>query len=309
MFVSFHDLGIEYYRINPELPLSEQKPVDAIIHKLIDQLAVPGEENEKIVAWTKSTRKLHPKLLFIDSLEQLDLFLRRSYSYEIATQAIHNGNLESVLSIPKYAFLPKGESILELLQRENLSLPILVKPQWTTGDPLSHSIDVIISPSSLPSSYDTDMVVQEYKDHNGVIYKAYAISDEVFLEKRYSLPNVADCSDPVDRYTIDRLKKCPQTFSRDGPASTKNNEIIHDVSAETEFLTIDLVKRFAVEIERLLKMDLIGIDFIIDSSNPQNIFCIDINLFPSYTGFPDVSTVFGRYILKRCNYSCLLNEV
>ena len=81
------------------------------------------------------------------------------------------------------------------------------------------------------------------------------------------------------------------------------------MSAETEFLTIDLVKRFAVEIERLLKMDLIGIDFIIDSSNPQNIFCIDINLFPSYTGFPDVSTVFGRYILKRCNYSCLLNEV
>ena len=76
----------------------------------------------------------------------------------------------------------------------DLSLPILVKPQWTTGDPLSHSIDVIISPSSLPSSYDTDMVVQEYKDHNGVIYKAYAISDEVFLEKRYSLPNVADCS-------------------------------------------------------------------------------------------------------------------
>ena len=86
-----------------------------------DQLAVPGEENEKIVAWAKSTRKLHPKLLFIDSLEQLDLFLRRSYSYEIATQAIHNGNLESVLSIPKYAFLPKGESILELLQRESKS--------------------------------------------------------------------------------------------------------------------------------------------------------------------------------------------
>lgn len=131
MFVSFHDLGIDYYRINPDLPLSEQKPVDAIIHKLMywikhlsicsDQLAVPGEENEKIVAWAKSTRKLHPTLLFIDNLEQLDLFLRRSYSYEIATQAIHNGNLESVLSIPKYAFLPKGESLLELLRRESKS--------------------------------------------------------------------------------------------------------------------------------------------------------------------------------------------
>lgn len=39
-----------------------------------------------------------------------------------------------------------------------------------------------------------DMVVQSYKDHNGIIYKAYAIEDEVFLEKRVSLPNVEHCA-------------------------------------------------------------------------------------------------------------------
>ena len=74
-----------------------------------------------------------------------------------------------------------------------MSLPILVKPQFTTGDPSSHAIDILLSESSLPNSYSMDMVVQSYKDHNGVIYKAYAVEDHIFLEKRYSLPNTCGC--------------------------------------------------------------------------------------------------------------------
>ena len=75
-----------------------------------------------------------------------------------------------------------------------MSLPILVKPQMTTGDPASHQIDIFLSYEALPECYNIDMVVQAYKDHNSVIYKAYAIQESVFLEKRYSLPNTQNCS-------------------------------------------------------------------------------------------------------------------
>lgn len=75
-----------------------------------------------------------------------------------------------------------------------MSLPILVKPQWTVGNLESHIIDIFINEEALPLNYDMDMVVQSYKDHNGIIYKAYAIEDEVFLEKRFSLPNVEHCA-------------------------------------------------------------------------------------------------------------------
>ena len=47
-------------------------------------------------------------------------------------------------------------------------------------------------------------------------------------------------------------------------------------------------------------MELIGVDFIVDSADPGRVFCIDINLFPSYTGFPDVSRVFGNFIVRKC---------
>lgn len=72
-----------------------------------------------MIAWFRETHKLHPNLLFIDNCEKLDIFVRRSYSYEVATQAIQNGNLGDVLSVPKYAVLPKGENIRAFLEHES----------------------------------------------------------------------------------------------------------------------------------------------------------------------------------------------
>ena len=77
--------------------------------------------------------------------------------------------------------------------RGDISVPVLIKPQWTTGDPASHAIDIILEQDAIPDSYPIDMVVQSYRDHDGVIFKVYAVEDTVFIEKRYSLPNVANC--------------------------------------------------------------------------------------------------------------------
>ena len=79
-----------------------------------------------------------------------------------------------------------------------------------------------------------------------------------------------------------------------------NNEIIHDASSQTEILTLELVHSFVSEIETLLKKALIGVDFIIDAEDPKRVYCIDINLFPSYTGFSGVSKYMGELIRRRC---------
>ena len=165
-------------------------------------MEVEDEESQGIVRWVKETQIHHPTLLFIDSIRNLSSFLKRTYSYEIGEQAIAKSQLSSHFSVPNYYLLPKGQNLRESLQQHSndllsfqigMELPILVKPEWTVGTPESHVIDILITEDSLPDCYDKDMVVQSYKDHNGVIYKAYAIADAVFLEKRFSLPNVANC--------------------------------------------------------------------------------------------------------------------
>ncbi|KNB41650.1 inositol-tetrakisphosphate 1-kinase 3 [Blastocystis sp. subtype 4] len=299
MFNDFPRLGINIFRIDISRPLEDQQPVDAIFHKLIDQLSKSTLEDRRIVEWYESTRSSHPDLLFIDSLDKLEDFLDRFYTYEVGEEAICLTKLQSILSVPEYFLLPKGTSVREAMRLHHISVPVLIKPQWTTGDPASHAIDIILEQDAIPDSYPIDMVVQSYRDHDGVIFKVYAVEDTVFIEKRYSLPNVANCENLIQKYTIDRLKKCPESFSSTIQTPTKDNEIISGRTESIGPLSLENVRSFVVSIETILHMGLLGVDLIVDAENPQQVYCIDINLFPSFTGFPNVSEVVGTFILKR----------
>ena len=104
------------------------------------------------------------------------------------------------------------------------------------------------------------------------------------------------------KYTIDRLKKCPSSFSSAAVKdATHNNEIIHD--GMQDGLTVESIRPFIVEVETMLNKALLGVDFIIDASDLEKVYCVDINLFPSYTGFEGVSRLMGELIRKKCGVS------
>ena len=75
-----------------------------------------GEESERIKHWLEETKRNYPDMIFIDSLDYLHEFLRRSYTYEVGEEAIHKSHLESSLSVPAYFLLPKGEDLRQSLQ-------------------------------------------------------------------------------------------------------------------------------------------------------------------------------------------------
>lgn len=212
------------------------------------------EESKAIVRWVQDTQTQFPSLQFIDSIHNLNSFLQRTYSYEVGDMAIANSNLSNVVSVPDYYLLPKGENLLESLKKHSIphlcysldmQLPILVKPQWTVGNPESHIIDILLSESALPSCYSEDMVVQSYKDHNGVIYKAYAIANSVFLEKRISLPNVEDCSVPIfSVLRIRTLSTSTKSTERRSAHSRSVQKIIHPLSIIRLFTTKVLLPSF-----------------------------------------------------------------
>ena len=77
-----------------------------------DQYSSLTEEDTQIVNWMKEARAAHPHLLWIDNMENLDAFLERTYSYEVAQQAIQDSQMDSILHVPEYFLLPKGENVL-----------------------------------------------------------------------------------------------------------------------------------------------------------------------------------------------------
>ena len=68
-----------------------------------------------------------------------------------------------------------------------------------------------------------------------------------------------------------------------------------------------MVRSYVLAIEKILNKKLLGIDLIVDAEDPSLVHCIDINLFPSYTGFPNVSEVMARFIMiaiGKCRVCC-----
>ncbi|OAO13149.1 hypothetical protein AV274_5153 [Blastocystis sp. ATCC 50177/Nand II] len=91
------------------------------------------------------------------------------------------------------------------------------------------------------------------------------------------------------------------TMPVDLKLSPYNNEIIHDATQDE--LAVESIRPFIVKVEAMLNKALLGVDFIIDASDPEKVYCVDINLFPSYTGFEGVSRLMGELIRKKCGVS------
>lgn len=78
----------------------------------------------------------------------------------------------------------------------------------------------------------------------------------------------------------------------------RQNEIINEETTSVGPMSEATVRSFVLAIEHILNKKLLGVDLIVDAEDPSQVHCIDINLFPSYTGFPNVSDVMGRFITK-----------
>ena len=105
----------------------------------------------------------------------------------------------------------------------------------------------------------------------------------------------------VEKFTIDGKKSCPRSFSvvdtTDSSELKSNQHIEEEVHAIGTYRMED-IKLFVLTLEKQIGKGLIGLDFIVDAENPAIVYCIDLNLFPSFTRFPDVSKVMANYILQ-----------
>ena len=98
-----------------------------------DQYSSLTEEDTRIISWMKETRATHPHLLWIDDMENLDAFLERTYSYEVAQQAIDASHLNSILHVPAYYLLPRETSVLDSLKSHRIYYLYLLNRHGTSS--------------------------------------------------------------------------------------------------------------------------------------------------------------------------------
>lgn len=81
--------------------------------------------------------------------------------------------------------------MFDAIQKAQLSFPLIAKPLTAAGTKASHSMAVVTHPSGLEFIADrVPCLLQEYANHNSVLYKVYVLGDFVSVYKRRSLPNL-----------------------------------------------------------------------------------------------------------------------
>lgn len=339
--------GVELCLIDPKVPLAQQDPFDAILHKL--QPDAGWERN------LKNYIHMHPDVTVIDRLEAIRTLRNRAtmltplYGKGIVvnptgtlpptssppggegrctTSAARQGPVH--VQAPTQVYISEGTGVSEaqqLLEDAGLHPPLLVKPLWTDGREGSHGLAVLydlqglhlLMHGNVSAELKPPLVVQQFVEHGGVLYKIYVLGEETVVTRRPSLGEKymrpKETVQPLPRISCTKHYR-PQ--HEGGPSSSPVQQaasplcppVAHTLTSlaqspcardPPEWLTSSL----AAALRQRLGMQLFNFDMICpDVRDPGTVsdtyYVVDINYFPGVDKIPNFEQRFVKFLIATC---------
>ncbi|XP_040384419.1 inositol-tetrakisphosphate 1-kinase 1 isoform X2 [Oryza brachyantha] len=172
--------SINFVSIDETRPLSEQGPFDIILHKLTNK------EWQQIL---EDYLEEHPEVTVLDPPNAIQhLHNRQSMLQEVADLNLCNGYGE--VCTPRQLVIMKDPlSIPSAVAKAGLTLPLVAKPLVVDGTSKSHELSLAYVETSL-SMLDPPLVLQEFVNHGGILFKVYVVGETIRVVRRFSLPDV-----------------------------------------------------------------------------------------------------------------------
>jgi len=226
------------------------------------------------------------------------------------------------------------EEISRFIDHASLKYPLIAKPLAAAGTKNSHKMVIVLRRDGL---YKIPMpcLIQEYVNHNAVLYKCYVLGDRVFVYPRASLPNlpqdechtISPSADEEDTVCIppfvefDSQDSYP-TLNDFRHGSLHGNKIrsslCNDLNTKVEDspresisnlvtprITSEEVQPIADVLRHAFGLELFGFDILLTDRISENgdiekhLLVVDVNYFPSYKEVPDFAPLLARYLAKR----------
>ncbi|XP_022763565.1 inositol-tetrakisphosphate 1-kinase 3-like isoform X8 [Durio zibethinus] len=184
--------------------------------------------------------------------------------------------------------LRNRQSMLQDVVDLNLSDFCVAKPLVVDGSSKSHELFLAYDQFSL-SELEPPLVLQEFVNHGGVLFKIYVVGDAIKVVRRFSLPNVSKS----------KLAKVAGVFplTRVSSAAASDDDADLDPGV-TELPPQPLLERLAKELHHRLGLRLFNIDMIREHGTRDIFYVIDINYFPGYGKMPDYENIFTDFLLS-----------
>eukprot|EP00892_Ulva_mutabilis_P004964 jgi/Ulvmu1/283/UM001_0287.1 len=214
--------GIELVPIGitaSDIPLIDQGPFDAILHKLLP--------DDPFYAELESYCNAHPQVRVLDEFKHVNSIrnregmlhalkegiittspcaLKESRSHDglatgscasSAPSGAHQAPVSCTYSAPKQVTISSGTSLQDIksvLATSGISFPIMSKPLQADGSDGSHCISLFLAEKALEALINLDtgttseaFILQQFQEHNGVLYKCYVLGDLTEIRLRPSL--------------------------------------------------------------------------------------------------------------------------
>ncbi|KAL0361324.1 UNVERIFIED_CONTAM: Inositol-tetrakisphosphate 1-kinase [Sesamum radiatum] len=267
--------GILFVAIDHSKPLSDQGPFDIVLHKL------SGKEWRRIL---EDYRQTHPNVTVLDPPDAIQhVYNRQSMLQDVADLNLSDSH--GKVGVPKQLVIKKDpSSIPDAVNKTGLRLPIVAKPLVAK----SHELSLAYDEFSL-QNLEPPLVLQEFINHGGVLFKVYIVGEAIKVVRRFSLPDVSkrELSKNAGVYRFPRVS-C-------AAASADEADLDPCVA---ELPPRPLLERLARELRQRLGLRLFNLDIIREHGTRDHYYVIDINYFPGYGKMPEYEHIFTDFLLS-----------
>jgi len=294
----------------------------------------------------------HPACCLVDHPRNIQAVMSRSDIAHILSSALQNICTESGIPVRAPRFLvhdgvgtmvvPTGNDTASTVlagrvQEAPFSYPLIAKPLAAAGTSESHKMVIVLRPSGLDCILPMPSLLQEYANHDGVLYKVYVLGDTVRVFARPSLPNLPEGDVLLDFVEFDSQRPYPTLtdFFKVHPMTntpTTTSEIATDQN-KRKMDTMVGEERFERKREKIGKVswtdnkastaptnakeakvtaedirpvvsvlrNAFGLELfgfdVILSGNEMLV--VDVNYFPSYKEVSNFSSLLAQYLTQR----------
>ncbi|XP_057788069.1 inositol-tetrakisphosphate 1-kinase 4-like isoform X3 [Salvia miltiorrhiza] len=191
--------------------------------------------------------------------------------------------------------LRNRQSMLEVVVDLKLPESYVVKPLVVDGSVKSHALFLAYDHISL-SELEAPMVLQEFINHSGVLFKVFIVGESIKVVRRFSLPDVTE----RDISRISGVFGFPRVSGADSSADDVDLD-----PAVAELPPQPLLEIIARELHHRLGLRLFNIDIIRQKGTKDLYYIIDINYFPGYGKMPEYEHIFTDFLVSLAQSKCI----
>ncbi|CAI9266276.1 unnamed protein product [Lactuca saligna] len=252
MVPSFIDIarerGIDFIPIDVSKPLTDQAPFDCILHKVYG-----NEWNLNLQNFSVS----NPNATIIDPLSAIQRLHNRISMLEPVSQL----NIPQ-LKIPNQILVRDAESLKNVETTSGLNFPVIAKSLLADGTTKAHDMSLVFNHDGLMKEIKLEppMVLQQFVNHGGTIFKVYVADDYVKCVKRSSLPDLS--KDTIDKIASDSGGAI--SFSRISGAVIADGRSDNNSGEELKMPATEFLVEVAKGLRKALGLHLFNFDMIRD---------------------------------------------